>query len=132
MKLHKQDRFFEEDAKGNDFAQKLDGSHKAVTYNRWRHSLSRPKKGLTVIYNSENNVAVIALYPFVASLQVPSDQAVILAVEVVMPWDAVERATGYCLGVSQNSDMSDSMMDESSITVSHSLSELSSEAIIYY
>ena len=74
--------------------------------------LSGEKSGITVAANSENDIGTIDCYAFVPNLTAPAHEAVVKQGAVDLQWEAVAGAAEYCVFVSQNSDMSDPVIED--------------------
>jgi hypothetical protein len=93
---------------------------------------SGQKTGINVIANSENNVGTIDFFAFVPNLQAPADGAVVDAGAMVLEWTEVAGAANYRVIVHKNSNMSDSIVDATTLTANYTPSRLSNEQTYYW
>lgn len=77
------------------------------------------KSGIQVDADSENDAGTIDCYAFVPILQAPEDGAVIHSETIGLVWNAVAGATEYRVRVSESSDLSDTIIDETTVTANH-------------
>lgn len=90
------------------------------------------KSGITVVADSENNAGTIGCYDFVPDLWAPGDDAVYGQGIVFLEWEPIAGATKYRVLVSQNSDMSNPVIDELTATATFTPSGLASEMTYYW
>lgn len=94
--------------------------------------LSGQKSDINVIADSENDVGTIDCYAFVPNLLAPVHGAVVKQDAVVFQWEEVAGAAEYLVLISQNSDMSDPVIEDYPTTVNYTPSGLTSEITYYW
>lgn len=88
------------------------------------------KSGINVVAGDQNDAGTINCHSFVPNLQAPADGAVVNAGAMGFAWYSAAGAVEYQVIVSQNSDMSDPVIDYISSTVNYTPAGLSDET--YY
>lgn len=89
------------------------------------------KSGIHVVAGDQNDAGTIACHSFVPNLQEPADGAIVNAGAMGFAWYSAAGAAEYQVIVSQNSDMSDPVIDYLSSTVNYMPAGLS-DAQTYY
>jgi hypothetical protein len=90
------------------------------------------KSDIQVDAGSENDAGIIDCYGFVPSLQAPADGAVVNAEAIGLVWNAVTGATEYRVRVSQSSDLSDTIIDETTAAENYTPVGLSNGRTYYW
>jgi hypothetical protein len=93
---------------------------------------SGQKTGILLIAGSENNVGTIDCYAFVPNLLAPTNGEAVAPGDVVLQWQDVVGATEYLVFVSQNSEMSDFVIEDHATTANYTPSGLSYEQTYYW
>lgn len=73
---------------------------------------SGQKSGITVTAGGENNAGTIDCYAFIPNLAAPANDSMVKQGAVDLQWEEVAGATEYCVFISQNSDMSDPVIED--------------------
>jgi hypothetical protein len=90
------------------------------------------KSGINVVGGDKNNAGTIACHSFVPSLQAPADGAVVNAGAMGLAWYSAAGAMEYQMIVSQNSDMSNPVIDYFIPAVNYTPSGLSNAQTYYW
>lgn len=94
--------------------------------------LSGQKSGIAVTEDSENDAGTIECYAFVPNLTAPANNAVVQQGAVDLQWEEVAGATEYRVFVSQNSDMSDPVIEDHPAAANDTPSGLTSITTYYW
>jgi hypothetical protein len=90
------------------------------------------KSGIAVVAGDQNDAGTINCHSFVPNLQAPADGAVVNAGAMGFAWFSAAGAVEYQVIVSQNSDMSDPVIDYISSAVNYTPAGLSNAQTYYW
>lgn len=90
------------------------------------------KSDIQVDADNDNDAGTIDCYGFVPSLQAPVDEAVVNADEIGLAWNAVAGAIKYQVVVSENGNLSDPLINESTADQSYAPAGLSKGQTYYW
>lgn len=93
---------------------------------------SGEKAGVQVDANHENDAGPIDCHAFIPSLQIPSDGSVVDVGVTDLGWNDVTRAAEYRLVVSENGDLSDPIVNDTTTTSAYTPSGLSNAKTYYW
>ena len=90
------------------------------------------RSGINIIAGDQNNAGTIDCHAFVPSPQTPADGSVVNADAMGLSWDAVAGATEYRVVVSEHTDMTDPIIDDSTTEENYIPSGLSNDQTYYW
>jgi hypothetical protein len=90
------------------------------------------KSDIQVDADSQNNAGTIECFTFVPRLQAPEDGSEIKSSAIVLDWSEVAGAAEYRVVVSQNSDLSDPIINDITTTTDYTPMELISGQTFYW
>ena len=90
------------------------------------------KSDIQVDVDSENDAGTIDCYAFITSLQAPTDGSTVNADIMGLAWNAVAGATEYHVLVSESSDLSDPVIDETATSENYTPAGLSDGQTYYW